>query len=173
MHTLPILFAAMLSLSLHQTPPQQPPQAPPTCKGPEHRQFDFWVGSWNVTVNGKPTGTNRIESGHQGCVLIEHWTAVGGGTGISLNFYDRQRRQWHQTWIGSSGGALYLNGGLKDGAMVLQSSAVPQPGGGTIIHRITWSPLAGGDVRQHWESSTDNGKTWTTAFDGRYSRAGS
>src|SRR5690348_9327982 len=32
------------------------PQAPstPDCSAPEFRQFDFWLGSWNVTVQGKP-----------------------------------------------------------------------------------------------------------------------
>ena len=38
------------------------------------------------------------------------------------------------------------------------------------IQRITWTPLDGGRVRQHWESTTDGGKTWVTAFDGLYTR---
>ena len=38
------------------------------------------------------------------------------------------------------------------------------------IERITWTPNADGTVRQHWEQSTDGGKTWTTAFDGLYRR---
>jgi hypothetical protein len=33
--------------------------------------------------------------------------------------------------------------------------------------RITWTPEDGG-VRQHRESSADDGTTWTTAFDGHY-----
>jgi hypothetical protein len=165
------LYAALIILPFQA--PSQPPapqQPPPNCSAEPHRQFDFWIGSWNVTVAGKPAGTNRIESGHGGCVLVENWSAPGGGTGISLNFFDRQTRQWHQTWIGSGGGALYLNGGLQDGAMVMQSAPVPRPAGGTVINRITWSRLPNGDVRQLWENSTDQGKTWTSAFDGVYSR---
>jgi hypothetical protein len=164
------LFAALIILPW-QTPQQPPaPQAPPNCSAEPHRQFDFWIGTWDVTVAGKPAGTNRIELGHGGCVLVEHWSAPGGGTGISLNFYDRQTRQWHQTWIGSGGGALYLNGGLKDGAMVMQSAAVPRPAGGSVINRITWSRLPNGTVRQLWETSTDEGRTWSASFDGIYSR---
>ena len=34
--------------------------------------------------------------------------------------------------------------------------------------RITWTPNADGSVRQHWETSTDDGKTWKTSFDGLY-----
>lgn len=166
------LFAAMLVTLPFQAPPPAPASQParPNCSADTYRQFDFWLGSWNVTVGGKPAGTNRIESAQNGCVLVENWTALGGGTGISLNFYDRQSRQWHQTWIGSGGGALYLNGGLKDGAMVMQSAPVATPAGGTLINRITWSKLPTGDVRQLWETSTDEGKTWSASFDGIYTR---
>ena len=27
---------------------QAPPPAPPTCEAPEHAEFDFWVGEWDV-----------------------------------------------------------------------------------------------------------------------------
>jgi hypothetical protein len=35
--------------------------------------------------------------------------------------------------------------------------------------RITWT-TDGDEVRQLWETSSDDGKTWTIAFDGRYRR---
>jgi hypothetical protein len=38
--------------------------------------------------------------------------------------------------------------------------------------RVTWTPNADGSVRQLWEKSADGGATWTTAFDGLYTRAG-
>jgi hypothetical protein len=44
---------------------------------------------------------------------------------------------------------------------VLSSSVPP-------IQRITWAPQADGSVRQLWESSKDGGRTWSTAFDGKY-----
>jgi hypothetical protein len=37
-------------------------------------------------------------------------------------------------------------------------------------HRITWTPLPEGRVRQFWENSRDEGKTWSVAFDGTYVR---
>ncbi|HEY8232894.1 MAG TPA: hypothetical protein VIJ10_09535, partial [Vicinamibacteria bacterium] len=86
------------------------PPAPQNCTAPEHRQFDFWIGDWEVTVGGQPAGTNRIAEDLKGCVLVEQWTAKGGGRGSSLNFYDRRTRAWHQTWIDEQGGALRLEG---------------------------------------------------------------
>ena len=37
------------------------------------------------------------------------------------------------------------------------------------VQRITWTQ-EGDEVRQVWETSTDDGATWTVAFDGRYRR---
>jgi hypothetical protein len=40
------------------------------CDAPAHREFDFWLGEWEVrTPDGKLAGTNRIEREHDGCVL--------------------------------------------------------------------------------------------------------
>jgi hypothetical protein len=35
--------------------------------------------------------------------------------------------------------------------------------------RITWTPEGDG-LRQVWETSSDDGKTWEVAFDGQYRR---
>ena len=36
-----------------------------------------------------------------------------------------------------------------------------------LLQRITWTTEASG-VRQHWQSSADDGASWTTVFDGHY-----
>ena len=36
--------------------------------------------------------------------------------------------------------------------------------------RMTFTPHPDGSVRQLWESSDDDGRSWQTAFDGRYVR---
>ena len=146
-----------------------PAAAPPRqdCTAAEHRQFDFWIGEWDVVTAGQTAGRNRITADLKGCVIVEQWTAKGGGRGSSLNFYDRATRSWHQAWIDEQGGALLLKGGLQEGRMVLQSEALPDTRGIPTVQRITWSPDKDGP-RQHWESSADGGKTWTSVFDGRY-----
>jgi hypothetical protein len=142
-------------------------QTPPPALPPESRQFDFWLGDWEVTnPAGKPAGTSRIESVAAGGGLLENWTGATGYTGRSLNAWNAARKQWQQYWVGSDGGVLELSGGLVDGRMVL--AATHEVGGRPRTERITWTPNADGTVRQHWEQSTDGGKTWTTAFDGLY-----
>ena len=46
--------------------PSTPP--PPACTAPEHRQFDFWVGNWDVfdPKSGKQVGESLIEKVYHG-----------------------------------------------------------------------------------------------------------
>ncbi|HUH11695.1 MAG TPA: hypothetical protein VMK65_01240 [Longimicrobiales bacterium] len=151
----------------------QEPQARPTCATMEHRQVDFWVGRWRVeSSGGEFLGTNRIVRRFGGCVLQEHWEGAGGGMGESYNLYDRATGQWHQRWVSSTGSLLELDGGLRaDGAMVMEGQTTA-PGGVTTLHRITWSRVDGDAdrVRQHWQSSSDGGATWSDVFEGIYIR---
>jgi len=158
--------ALVMTLSLQQAPPPRPRP----CTTPVHRQFDFWVGTWDVTsANGQFAGTNRIEPVDGGCALYESWSSGGGGyTGRSLNSVGGDGR-WRQTWVDTGGLRLELMGGLVDGKMVLEGETPPGAAGAPPRkNRITWSPEAEGRVRQHWQTSADGGKTYTTAFDGMY-----
>jgi hypothetical protein len=128
--------------------------------------FDFWLGEWDVyDPEGKHVGRNSITAPHTTGALAEHWRGDGGVEGHSLNAWDPGRGCWHQTWIDSTGGVLLLDGGLQDGAMVLEGIDAD------ARQRITWT-VQGDGVRQHWETSKDDGESWETAFDGRYRRAG-
>ena len=148
----------------------KPSPPPDPCSAPEHRQFDFWIGDWNVTTpDGKQAGTNRIESIAGGCGLLENWSDAGGGSGKSLNYYSPRDQKWHQTWTGSGGSFLMLEGGLEDGKMVLRGTT-RRRAGGNRLDRITWTPLPDGRVRQHWQVSTDGGTTWSDAFLGIYTK---
>lgn len=57
--------------------------------------------------------------------------------------------------------------------MVLESGTAKAGSESASQSRITWARHKGDQVRQHWQASTDSGKTWTTAFDGFYHRVGS
>lgn len=162
-----LLLPAILLISsslLAQTPQRT------TCDAPEHRQFDFWVGDWDVTTpDGKPAGRNSITRELNGCVIHEHWTGAGGMNGQSFNMWDRVKQQWHQTWVADNGNLLLLDGTFQNGSMQLTGSSGPAER--LVSNRITWTLNADGTLRQHWEVSSDGGKTWKSAFDGRYRRS--
>ena len=142
-------------------------------------EFDFWIGEWDVFgPEGRQVGRNTITSMFANPaasgMLHEHWHGNGGVEGRSMSAYDGTRGRWHQTWMDSTGDMLLLEGGLVDGAMVLEGRA-PSGDDPTAVdrQRITWTRVSdpdGAEVRQLWESSSDDGKTWTVAFDGRYRR---
>jgi len=141
---------------------------PAPCSAAEHRQFDFWLGDWEVKgPAGKVAGRNSISSIHGGCVLYESWKGIGGVTGTSFNVYDAAKKKWRQTWVDSTGGVLDLEGAFTDGRMVLASTPASKS---DAINRITWERLADGRVRQLWETSSDSGTTWKVAFDGYYTK---
>lgn len=160
-------LAALLSSPAAAQAPKTP--TPPPCRSPEYRQFDFWVGDWNVTrPDGKLAGTNRVDAILGGCVVHESWRSANGkSVGQSFNIYAHDGK-WHQTWVDNSGMLLQLTGGLEDGRMVM-SQHMTRPDGTTILHEISWEKLEGGKVKQHWRVSRDEGKTWTDAFVGIYS----
>ncbi len=135
----------------------------------EAHQFDFWVGEWEVTdPQGRVVGHNSITRLFGGRALAESWSGAGGVEGASLSAWDAARGRWHQTWTDSTGSTLLLDGGLTDGAMVLEGDAPDdEDPSRPQRHRITWTPLDG-EVRQLWEVSDDEGSTWAVVFDGRY-----
>lgn len=143
--------------------------APPQCDSAQYRQFDFWVGDWQVTSGGQPAGVNVVTLEEGGCLIHEHWRGAGGGTGQSLNFYDRADGHWHQVWISSSGMALLLTGSYHSDRLEYTGERATTPGGPVLRHRLTFFHNSDGTVRQLWETSQD-GTTWQTSFDGLYTR---
>lgn len=166
-----LVLSSVNSPSMAESPEPPADQPPPPCSAPEHRQFDFWLGKWTAySAEGQKQGTNHLHKIVGECAMQENWqSARGAFKGTSYNFYEPRRKVWHQTWVDNGGGTLLLEGGLIDGKMQLQGNRSSQEGE-TVIDRITWTPLDDGRVRQHWQSSADNGKTWSDVFDGFYQR---
>ncbi len=141
------------------------------CKySEEARQFDFWVGEWDVfNPANQKAGTNSIELFANGCGVMENWTSSVGGTGKSINYYDASTKKWYQHWIGSGGGALRYEGAFSDDAMRFEGFTIGQDGKKTL-QKLTFFKLDENTVRQLSETSTDDGKTWTVAYDFKYVR---
>jgi hypothetical protein len=164
-----LLMATALVLVCSGAAFTQDTTRPAPCSSSEYRQFDFWLGKWKVTdKDGKLLGHNEITSILGGCALEENWASAGGGNiGTSYNIYDRGRKVWHQTWVDGSGLLLTIEGGIRDGSMVLEG--LSQGPKGEARQRITWTPLPDGRVRQLWETAPAGGD-FKTAFEGFYAR---
>ena len=141
------------------------------CMSNTHaREFDFWIGDWDVYVTGTKNyaGHNKIEMVAGGCALLENWDS-NASTGKSLNFIDPVTGKWKQTWTGSyaSGIQDFTDGEYKDGAMRFVFEAVGSQGN-KVMGRFVFYNEKPGQVRQFNETSLDRGKTWATNYDFTY-----
>lgn len=135
------------------------------------REFDFWVGSWDVfNAQGQQVGTNVITLRQQGNIIHEAWTSQNGGTGESMNYFDPETATWKQVWVDGGGSVIRYEGRFQAGAMRLMSGVAIGANGARQRSRCTFTPLEDGRVQQLIEHSQDQGKTWTQFFNGFYVR---
>ena len=138
-------------------------QAAP-CNSPHYRDFDFWLGDWDVfEIDGTTRVTHTVvQRALDGCAIREVYESADGMHGESLSAYDMSRLIWQQSWFTNRGQLLVIEGKLVGGAMVLEGRRKAREG--EEIVRGTWKP-ASGAVRETAIISTDGGKTWRPWFD--------
>src|SRR5688572_25628693 len=100
-----ILAAVCGGAAVAQTAGAPAPQPAP-CATPEHRQFDFWVGRWDVyrSDTNQLVARSLIENLYNGCAIRENWMPTGGAGGGSLNSYRTAERRWRQIYTSSGNG---------------------------------------------------------------------
>ncbi|HEY6641773.1 hypothetical protein [Povalibacter sp.] len=163
-----MLSVVLLMCSAAQS--QSDPSPMPACLSPLFRQFDFWIGDWDVrNPAGELAGRNTITAEQGGCVIVEKWQSVAGNGGMSMSYYEPQSGRWKQNWL-SPGGILEMSGGMRGDSLIMEGPMQYLGKEKTTLLRGTWTPLPDGRVRQHFVESTDGGKTWTEWFDGYYRR---
>jgi hypothetical protein len=146
------------------------PQNPKTCKNsPEFRQFDFWIGEWDVFVTDKQAGSSSIQLILDDCVIFENYAGQKGYAGKSFNVFDKSSGKWRQFWIDNAGDLLMFEGEFKDGKLSFTGKS-RDSSGATLQQRLTFFDLPDDVVRQLWEQSKNQGKTWEVVFDGIYRR---
>ena len=147
----------------------------PCRHDPRFREFDFWLGDWDVRPTGQPAvgppARNTITLDDGDCVVTEHWSSPSGSVGQSFNIFDRSYGAWRQTWVDNIGGQHDYRGRLVDGNMVFEGDT-PLPNGqsGRVPTRLTFFRLGPDSVRQYSEMSTDSGHTWQPSYDLTYVR---
>ena len=149
----------------------------PCMDDKKSREFDFWIGEWDVYKNGTniQVGESKIEMASGGCMILENWTSKGQPyTGKSMNYVNPSSGKWEQLWIGSNGMGVnnpqrFFNGEYTDNAMRFMFERLSQQNQ-KQMGKFTFFNQGPDEVRQFSEVSNDNGKTWTTMFDYIYKR---
>jgi tetratricopeptide (TPR) repeat protein len=150
----------------------------PCLSDKKAREFDFWVGEWDVYLAGttQVVGESKIEIASGGCMILENWKAIGPQqhNGKSMNYINQQSGKWEQLWIGSNGLNInnpqkFIDGEYKDGAMRFMFEQVDNAGK-KQIGRFIFFNEGPDQVRQFNEISSDGGATWTTVYNFTYKR---
>jgi tetratricopeptide (TPR) repeat protein len=132
-----------------------------------YRQFDFFMGDWDVFVQGRKVGESHTKVLQNGCIVEENWVTPLQ-TAQSFNFYNPVTKKWHQSYMDSNGGNWMMDGEYKDGALRYEGF-IYSPAGQVPV-RMTFYNLEPGKLRQTSETSSDGGKTWVQGWDGLYIR---
>jgi hypothetical protein len=148
--------------------------AHPCLYDPHAKEFDFWLGDWDVRPRGNPAAPpsrNTITKIHDGCVVLETYVS-GGYTGQSFNMRDPSVGKWNQTWVDKAGGLHVYYGDVRDGNMYYDGE-MPDPIAPTtkrIRARVTFFSFGADSLRQFSESTRDDGKTWFVNYDLIYTK---
>lgn len=174
MRALPLLLSGCAAAAAAPTKPV----VKSTCATAEHRQFDFWVGDWDVVIRarssptsedwGEAKGTQHIESILGGCAIAEHFSAEGPGApwaGKSYSAWQPQLGKWRQTWVDDSGSYIALTGGVEGGVMTLYGELGPKGQMRMVFKDVTTDAL-----HWEWQRSTDEWKTLTVMMAIDYKR---
>ncbi|MEJ8817733.1 hypothetical protein [Lacibacter sp. H407] len=162
------LFASVITIQLTAQKP---------CSAPAYRQFDFWIGEWDVFAkNGTKAGDSKISLILDSCIVLEEWTSASVNQGVryagkSFNTWNRTTKQWQQTWVDNVGGTTeYLEGKYDDQKIIFQTNPFLFSKDTMAIRRLTFFNLSVDKVRQFGEISKDKGVTWNAEFDLEYRR---
>ncbi|HVW97291.1 MAG TPA: hypothetical protein VHA56_15065 [Mucilaginibacter sp.] len=144
----------------------------PCMAEPHNKDFNFWVGEWDVYQTGTHVlvGRSSITKSDGECTILENFQSlIPPQSGHSINYFDQTSKTWEQIYSGSGGAhQLYDQGEYKDGRMAFhyKSSAKGQKFDGHFF----FYNLDADTVRQVQDYTTDGGKTYQTSYDLTYIR---
>lgn len=148
-------------------------QRPTGCAAPENRQFDFWLGEWDVSNAGMTAlvAESSITLADQGCVILEYWRPFQGASGHSINGYDAIAKEWKQTWIDATGRITPYAGTVQDGTLFMDDRSNPSPPGVQFKRRrMNFRPIDANTVRQWGEGWDEAKQAWVVTWDLTYRR---
>ena len=134
------------------------------------RQFDFWLGEWDLSWGDGATATSSIYLDFDGHVIVESFDGRPSLElqGTSLSTYDFDRRLWRQTWVDNQGSHYEFAGAFRAGEMELRTET--EVCGRPTLLRMRWFNIREDALDWAWERSDDGGQHWTPLWEVAYSR---
>ena len=162
-----VVLAIGVFVFLHATAPGH--AAGGSCDGSAtYHALDFSLGTWSIAIPGAPSGaTSVIQREVGGCAIVENWKG-GRQVGINVDAYNSEDKHWHRFFVDSIG-KVHAFEGVAQGASIVYRGTSPGPNGTTELNWLVLRSEGPNKMTQLWQKSTD-GKTWTIAFQGTYTR---
>ena len=139
---------------------------------PSTDDFDFWVGTWNVSwgESERETGRNVVTRSFGGNVIEEQFDGRPGIDliGMSMSVFDGNGELWRQTWVDDAGNYFALEGNLTEAGMELLCRTHNGPPGAT--YRMRWFDVEPDSLTWTWERSLD-GEAFEELWRLHYERA--
>jgi tetratricopeptide (TPR) repeat protein len=134
------------------------------AKLPAERRFDFWIGEWDMSVNGELISHQSVKSQLDGASIVQT-----GPNSMTLAVFDPTTSKWKMTWTSTAGHHDVLIGGMNDqGQMVMhQNELRDRPG---VIGKWILRDIYKNHFFADWVTSTDDGKTWVNEAAMEYKR---
>ncbi len=144
------------------------------------REFDFWIGSWDVnlrTIQEDLTWKDSIQAEahiHQvldGKAILELWHSASV-TGFSIRYFDTKSNQWQLwlNWPGKDRSKLsHLSGSFRHRRGDFTTSFTNKDGK-EILARYTFCDISPNSLRWDDAYSSDRGKNWSNNWIMEFSR---
>ncbi|MCE7996149.1 MAG: hypothetical protein HEP71_29485 [Roseivirga sp.] len=144
-------------------------QFPNQLKLPKDREFDFWIGEWNVNLRIQQPDKQwkdgikskaKIYAVNDGRAILELWNdqRPDGIKGFSLRYYDFEKKKW-VLWLNwpskNRSGLSSLQGEFRHGRGEFFG------GKGDTLTRYSFSDISPYYLRWDDAFTRDGGKTWT------------
>lgn len=135
------------------------------AKLPAERRFDFWIGEWDMYVNGEFITHQSVKSQLDGASIVQ-----SGPRSMTLAVFDPVDAKWKMTWTSTAGHHDLLVGGMNDkGQMVMHQKVLrDRPG---VIGKWILRDIHKNHFFADWMTSEDGGKTWVNEAAMEYKRA--
>ncbi|HEX7253496.1 MAG TPA: hypothetical protein VF376_11490 [Thermoanaerobaculia bacterium] len=167
---LSVFCAVVCAPLLAQTKPTPADDKRYPCRA-EHT-FDFWVGDFDATPWNEPKaavkGHLHNTREYEGCVIVERWEGASS-RGMSISFYDVNRRVWRMVWNGDDNKSNDFEGSYRDGAMRFEGWVLDAEGRKILASNVL-QDVSPDTIRHLYSTSTDGGTTWKVLSDGRFVR---
>lgn len=166
-----LFFIAVLAcIGISASLSAQSAGTPPPCSSPEFRQFDFWLGGWDLTWQDSGRGSNTITRELGDCVIVENFTTLDSApfVGRSVSTFSRETGHWQQTWVDNQGSYLDFSGGMAGDSMILSREA--RRNDSTFLQRMVFYNITPDSLDWSWQRSDDRGATWRPMWDIHYTR---